>query len=114
MLVWLQLLVWPQDAPVETAKAIAGAIYDDPHYVPWALIIANGLAQRGPGANALAHALGEAGKQVRKHCSGCCAQGVQYNTLKPTTGWQLFAQTIVHLHVCCVPAFCLTEPTGYC
>jgi hypothetical protein len=65
MLVWLQLLVWPQDAPVETAKAIATIRLDEEYAGALHPIVAVGLAQRGAGANALAQALGQAYKQVR-------------------------------------------------
>jgi hypothetical protein len=62
------LLVCPQDAPAQTAKAIATANSSDLYHARLAGVITEGLAQRGAGANALAEALGQAYKQVRRQC----------------------------------------------
>jgi hypothetical protein len=60
--------VCSQEAPAQTAKAIATVTLADQYYGPLALVIAEGLAQRGAGANALAEAIGQAYKQVRSRC----------------------------------------------
>jgi hypothetical protein len=70
--------LWPgpacvslQDAPAQTAKAIATSNYAESHDHDTKLghIIAEGLAQGGAEADALSQALGQAYKQVRRRCS---------------------------------------------
>jgi hypothetical protein len=58
--------VCPQDAPDQTAKAIATANNTNPYVFALAGLIAGGLAHRGSRADALAQAIAEAYKQVRR------------------------------------------------
>jgi hypothetical protein len=104
----LLLDVWPQDAPAQTAKALATANYDDPYYGALAMIIASGLAQGRGGESFVVGVLVDAYKQARRQCmQQLLVTWLAIDSTSaalPVSTWPTFIQPTSNIKQLCSPA----------